>query len=140
VSDLNGNGIADVVAGTQLLYGGSGGDVYALEGNREPTAVPDDGALASGLRISPAWPNPARGPIAWSLAADRSCACRLLIVGPDGRCVRDLGARDVSSAGVVPLLWDGRDAGGRPVAAGVYQARVLVDGRRAAEGRAVVVR
>jgi hypothetical protein len=102
--------------------------------------VPEDGALASGLRISPAWPNPARGPITWSLAADRSCACRWLIVGPDGRCVRDLGARDVASGGAIPLIWDGRDAGGRPVAAGVYQTRVMVDGRRAAEGRAVVVR
>jgi len=85
VPDLNGNGIADVVAGT-------GGDVYALEGNREATAVPNEAAFASGLRVGPAWPNPASGPITWSLAA------------------------------------------------GVYQARVFVDGRVGAERRDVVVR
>jgi len=41
---------------------------------------------------------------------------------------------------VLPLTWDGRDAGGRPVAAGVYQARLMVGGRAVAERRAVVVR
>jgi len=140
VPDLNGNGIPDVVAGTQLLYGGTGGDVYALEGNRDATAVPEEDALAAGLRVSPAWPNPARGPVTWSLAADVPGACRLLIFGPEGRCVRDLGAHDVTRGSVLPLTWDGRDAGGRPVAAGVYQARLMVGGRAVAERRAVVVR
>jgi hypothetical protein len=139
VPDLNGNGVPDVVAGTQLLYGGTGGDVYALEGNREPTGVPD-GPLAAGLRLSAGRPNPANGPITWLLAADRPGACRLLILGPDGRVVRDLGSRDPGAGASMPIVWDGRDAGGRPVSAGVYQTRVLVSGRPVAESRAVVVR
>jgi hypothetical protein len=140
VPDLNGNGVPDVVAGTQLLYGGTGGDVYALEGNTEPTAVPNDLAGVPGLRIGPARPNPATGPITWSLAAERTCAFRLLVLSPDGRCVRDLGTRRASGGGVTPIIWDGRDTEGMPVAAGVYQARVFVDGRQVADRRAVIVR
>ncbi len=140
VPDLDGNGQPDVVGGTQLLYSPpTGGDVYALEGNNVPTAVPAL-VLGAAVRLSPAQPNPASGAVSWELSAGRPGRVRLLIFGADGRCVADLGERAGGAGGPVVLRWDGRDGSGRPVATGVYNARVLLDGRMLAEDKVVQVR
>jgi hypothetical protein len=60
--------------------------------------------------------------IAFSLAVRGPLELALYAV--DGRCVRTL-ARGVREPGEYTLAWDGRDARGEPVAAGVYYARMV---------------
>ncbi len=140
VPDLSGNGQPDVVGGTQLLASPStGGDVYALEGNNVPTAAAAL-ALDGPWRLSAAQPNPASGPVFWELSASRPGQVRMLVFGADGRCVADLGDRVLGANGTIPLHWSGRDGHGNPVPAGVYHARVMLDGRALAEGRVVQIR
>jgi len=139
VGDLNGNGAPDVVAGTQLLYGGTGGDVYALEGNEHPGAIADGEPLDGSFLLSEGYPNPARGAVSWILTTPGAEAARLLVVGPDGRTVRDLGQIRTNGAELA-LRWDGRDALGRLVPAGVYYARLWNGGRSRADRSIVVIR
>ena len=117
----------------------TGGDVYALEGNTNPTAVPDPRAVA-GLRLGEACPNPARGRTVWNLSSERGGKIDVALYSANGRRVRELPERAVTAGAGLELSWDGRDGEGRPVAAGVYQARVYLNGRPAAERRVVVVR
>ena len=142
VPDLNGNGQPDVVGGTQLLYSPpTGGKVYAVEGNNEPMSVPelvlDQG---HGLRLSPAYPNPAHGAVSWKLGAQQGGFVQVLVIGADGRRVAELGGFRAAAGSEVGLSWNGLDRFGRPVAAGIYHTRVLLDGKLAAQGRVVQVR
>jgi outer membrane protein assembly factor BamB len=139
VPDLNGNGAPDVVAGTQMLTNGTGGDVYALEGNVAPTGVPWGPGLA-GLHLSEAAPNPSRGRAVWSLLADRPGIARLQLFAADGRRVRELGGAEFAAGTLRPLVWDGRDDSGLEVPGGVYHARLLYNGVIAADRRVVVLR
>ncbi len=140
VPDLNGNGAPDVVAGTQLLYSPpTGGDVYALEGNTAPVSVLPPAPVA-GWRLGEARPNPFAGDTRWSLSVDRPGTARLLLFAPDGRMVRDLGERAVAVGTVEALSWDGRDANGRTLPAGVYHARLFRGGEPVVTRRVVVVR
>ncbi len=58
---------------------------------------------------------------------------------PRGRVVRELWSTDLA-AGRHALLWDGRDDRGRDVAAGVYLARLQVNGRDAGRQKLSLVR
>jgi hypothetical protein len=78
-----------------------------------------------GLALA-AVPNPSRGTVALSFAADRPW--RVAIVDAAGRRVREVGA-GAAVGETVTLSWDGRDASGRRVAAGVYWARLEEPGR-----------
>jgi hypothetical protein len=60
------------------------------------------------------------------------------ICDPGGRLVRDLGER-LLPAGSHALSWDTRDAGGHPVASGVYLVRVR-SGVREARRSVLVLR
>lgn len=149
VPDLNGNGVPDIVAGTQMLTNGLGGDVYALEGNLNPTGV-ETIAAATGLRLSETYPNPSRGAVEWRLAAGmetggdgslgRACEVVLELFGVDGRLVRTLDVGAIAPGSSLRLQWDGRDEGGAPVPAGIYHARVREDGRTVAARRMVITR
>ena len=142
VPDLNGNGAPDIVAGTQMLTNGLGGDVYALEGNTNPTAV-EETALPPGMRLSASFPNPSRGRVQWSLVAGPAPGgeeLRLTIHAVDGRCVRDLGGRRLQPGDDLRVSWDGRDDTGIMVPAGVYHARLERDGRALAGRRVVIAR
>ncbi len=141
VPDLNANGTPDIVAGTQLLYGGTGGDVYALEGNTDLAGVPPAGFEV--MRLCEGYPNPSGGEVRWSLPASTQGPIRLDIFGVDGRLLRSL---DASGSGGPAgasrtLVWDGRDAGARSVPAGTYLVRMSEGGSGViGEGRVVLVR
>ena len=68
-------------------------------------------------------PNPASGAtdIQFSLAADEQL--ELSIYDLSGRAVRSL-ARGTFSAGPNTVHWDGLDSSGKPVAPGIYMARL----------------
>jgi hypothetical protein len=78
------------------------------------------------VRVSP---NPARGPVRFSLPGTGFGPTRLEVFGSDGRRVRR-----IDGAGV--MAWDGRDQAGRRVAAGVYSWR-LTSGVGSTSGRLV---
>lgn len=133
--DLNGNGWPDVIAGTQLLTNGTGGDVYALEGNSDPTALPPGAGaqVPRELTVSAARPNPSSGAVAWDIqglalstgSARGFAEARFVILGPDGGRVADLRSALPGAGSNATLTWDGRDAQGRQIGSGVYHLAVL---------------
>ena len=135
VPDLTGNGIPDVVAGTQLLNG-SGGICYAFEGNDDVAAgVADPAAFAAGrLRVAP---NPSAGPTLWSFPLARGASRAVIeLHDPSGRRVRTLDAGPGGS-GEAAARWDGRCEEGRLLPAGIYLGRLLLNGRPRAATRMV---
>jgi hypothetical protein len=102
------------------------------------TSSPELPLSRSGWRWADVLPQPARG--AQRLVLETASAMSLDVVVQDlaGRTVRAL-HRGPFAAGRTSLVWDGRDADGRPVAAGVYWIRAT-DGRRVEAVKAVRVR
>jgi hypothetical protein len=98
----------------------------------EVAAIETTAVAPSALAVPPAFGarfgvlNPARGSVRFALPA-ASHGCRLALLDPQGRLVRTLDA----APGAATLVWDGRDANGRPARAGVYFARLTTDPGRA---------
>jgi outer membrane protein assembly factor BamB len=137
--DLDGDGIADVVAGTQLLSGGTGGWVYALSSPNLASAGPPSASAAPPVLSAPV-PNPSTGVVSWRLWPPRAGTARILLLGPDGRRVRELPALPLTAGASRACVWDGRDEGGTPVPAGIYLARLFMDGIPAGENRVAILR
>lgn len=98
---------------------GASGTVTVVEGGGTTGVA----AGVTALRLSGAFPNPARGLVAWTLELPAAANVEWSVHDVAGREVwREEGA--VRPAGRIALRWDGRDASGRPAAAGVYLARV----------------
>ncbi len=91
--------------------------------------VPDDEAEA-GLpvapRISGTHPNPFGPSTSISLLLPSRSRGSVSIYDAAGRLVRTLAGGEFA-AGASAVAWDGRDGGGRPVASGVYFARLETD-------------
>ena len=89
------------------------------------TAAP--GAPPAALAIDGSWPNPfnPKTTIRFHLAA--AASARLAVYATSGREIRVLREGDLT-AGEHLAVWDGRDAGGRPVASGMYFARLASPG------------
>ncbi len=85
----------------------------------EPAPAPGRLALSS-----PA-PNPSHASVALSLVLESPGAVQVAVFDPMGRRLRDL-ERGPLAAGRHAITWDGRDASGRPAAAGVYYVRARV--------------
>lgn len=99
--DLTGDGVLDIVAGADsggLLFWGGTYDVAAA-----PPPAPEPGLAA--------YPNPSTGAVHISPGA--SASGEIVVRDVRGREVRRLGAD-------AEPTWDGRDASGAPVPAGVY--------------------
>lgn len=77
-----------------------------------------------------AWPNPFNPAVDLRFQASRSGDVRLDVFDSRGRRVRTL-LEGYRGAGPVRVRWDGRDAGGRPLPAGIYHARLAVGDERA---------
>jgi FlgD Ig-like domain len=80
-------------------------------------------APVSRLELLPPDPNPSRGASRLRWTQPRSGPVTLRIVDLSGRVVRTL-LDDTPSATKGAVTWDGRDANGRPVPAGVYWAHL----------------
>ena len=92
------------------------------------TAVDEPASAAPTLvSFAPPYPNPTNSRTAFSFAMPADAVVALEILDIRGRRIRTV-VRSEMTAGRHVLSWDGRDQGQRPVAAGVYYARLRVRG------------
>jgi hypothetical protein len=120
---------ADVVACGKHVHAGTagrGGDLYAFV-ITGPGAVAEPAAAAGPMRLTRIHPNP--------VGAQVSIDYRLAAEGPVRMTVHDLQGRAVATLvdGLVgrgdrTVIWSGRDAAGRRLAAGVYLLRLTAEG------------
>jgi hypothetical protein len=82
-------------------------------------------ARTIGLRVAP---NPARGGTTFVVEAEHSGLQRIRVVDIRGRLVRRF-EDSLATAGRRTVVWDGRDAAGRPLPAGVYLVTFEAGGR-----------
>ncbi len=86
-----------------------------------------DGAGARGVTLLAGVPNPFSSATRLSFVLPRPGPVDLRVFGVDGREVRTL-VHDVRAAGLHSSIWDGRDARGARVPAGVYFLRLEASG------------
>jgi len=91
------------------------------------------GPLGGRVRIEP---NPSRGRVAFVYDAPGEALTGVEVLDLQGRLVQRLDQARASTPGA--WVWDGHDSRGRPVAAGVYLARI-VRGDRVEHGRVVLL-
>jgi flagellar hook assembly protein FlgD len=90
----------------------------------EPTAGEGgQRTLPAVTRLLPCTPNPFRSDTVVRFALAAEGPVMVQVFGVDGRLVRTL-LRGALPAGTRSVRWDGRDDGGRPVAAGAYLLRL----------------
>ena len=135
--DINRDGFADLIVGAQKFDAGQDneGRVYVywdLRTSGSTTAVvPDPAPAGSGLRFALVYPNPSHAQSVLGYVLPRSGPVRLSIHDLLGRRIAVLADR-VEEAGVHSVSWEGRDARGAAVPAGVYWARLESGGETAA--------
>jgi hypothetical protein len=112
-------------------------DVYAQNVPANNTLEVPGPAVTAAVMLS-ASPNPAPGRTTLAFRLPESGAGELAILDAAGRRVRSL-ARGAFSSGDHREAWDGRDEGGRAVAAGLYFAQLRVDGRTLVSRRVVLL-
>jgi hypothetical protein len=106
---------------------GSDVDIFALQiANAVTTGVPPP--VARGATFDLPRPNPGRESLTLHFAVPAASSVRLQIYDAAGRQVRELAA-GTAPAGERTLQWDFRDATGLSVPAGIYLARLDVEGR-----------
>jgi carboxypeptidase T len=110
--------------------------VLLFDPAQQPVLTAVDPAAAPLLELAAPWPNPARSVAHLGFALPRAASLRLEIHDLQGRRVRTL-ASGRRAAGRYALAWDLCDEGGRPVAPGVYLARL--SGEVAGQTRRIVV-
>lgn len=89
--------------------------------------VSDVPAVAPAVRLAAAAPNPFNPRTVVAFELPRAMPVRLAVYDLRGRLVAVL-AEGTWPAGRHEAAWDGRDAGGHPVAAGAYVCRLEADG------------
>ena len=102
-----------------------------------PASAVDPSLDRGSIALAQSRPNPMRDDARIEFSLRRDADVTLRIYGPDGRLVWSVSE---GRLGVGPheILWDGRDAQGRPVAGGVYLYRLSADGESAARRLHVV--
>lgn len=103
-------------------------DIYALQVLETGTVGVPPPTTPAEIAFAPPSPNPARGPVTLRFALPREAPVRLGIYDVGGRRVREL-ASGRQTAGEHVLDWDLRDELGRAVGAGLYFARLELEGR-----------
>jgi len=116
-TDLDWDGIPECTNGNHLNVIHAFEDADASAG----VAAGAPQALLPRLSVSP---NPATGPVSitWQAAADADAPPRIDLVDVQGRLVRSWTLKG-NASGSSGLAWDGRDAQGRTVPAGIYALR-----------------
>jgi acid phosphatase type 7 len=104
---------------------------------RKGTVVDTGASAAAALRLRARSPV-GRGPVDFSYALPGPGPATLTLLDATGRRVRVLALGPFAEAGPQSVRWDGNDASGHPVAAGVYFAR-LEFGEERRTARVVVV-
>jgi hypothetical protein len=99
-----------------------------------PAAVTDVAPSAVALLVSP---NPSRGAPSFAIVSPAGGAQTVEVLDVAGR-VRRVLTRESAVAGRWTLRWDGRDAAGRTLPAGLYFARLRIAGRTAVTRFAIV--
>lgn len=127
--DLDGN--------AEILIPGDGG--FRVVDWLPAAPAPDEPDASTRPSVQPARPNPFHPTttIAFNLMTGGSVA--LSVYDPSGRLVRRL-LDGPHEAGQHIAIWDGRDAEGRPLASGTYSYDVVVDGRRIASSKVVLLK
>jgi hypothetical protein len=92
----------------------------------EGTGVDDWRPRRTTLTVQP---NPVADATALSFSLPAAASARLVIYDLRGRAVRTLVAGERLDSGDHRRSWDGRDDGGRPLASGVYFARLESSGK-----------
>jgi len=137
VSDLDNNGVSDLVLGAP---GAGGGEVFVFAADQ--TVQVEERGKQSGprrFRLSPAYPNPFNGSTLLQFEVDGSArGVELAVYDRLGRRLRRLTPRPAGEGRFV-ARWDGIDDAGNPVASGVYFAR-LVRASRVATTKLVLIR
>ena len=125
--DVNGDGAADLVVLGRNMEGGPGGAFVFLNQSAPATAVAaETPTTPSAFVLGANYPNPFNPAttIPLTVPADAGEGA-LTIYNVLGQPVRHVWAGSLA-AGAHRLAWDGRDAQGQPVAAGVYWYRLQV--------------
>ena len=126
-SDVNGDGDTDlVVLGTNPASGHGG--VFVLINQGTPaTAVASETATPTAFALGANYPNPFNPATTIPLVVPAGAKnVDLTIYNVLGQSMRQVWTGPLP-AGEYELTWDGRDAQGQPVAAGVYVYRLQVD-------------
>jgi uncharacterized repeat protein (TIGR01451 family) len=117
-------------------------EVQALDALDAPCAavsVGDAPTATRTLELSPPWPNPATQIMSFEFRTPGEAAAHAEIVDVAGRRVSQPLKEQLLPGGAHRFQWDGRDASGARVAAGVYLIRVT-SGTATAVQRIVLVR
>ena len=127
--DVNGDGDTDlVVLGTSPASGNGGVSVFINQGT-PATAVAAETATPTAFALGANYPNPFNPATTIPLAVPAGAKnVDLTIYNVLGQPLRRVWMGPLA-AGEHRLTWDGRDAQGRSVAAGVYVYRLQVDGQ-----------
>ncbi len=94
-------------------------------------------SLPAKLAFGPAFPNPTAAAVRFAFDLPAAADVRLSVLDVQGRLVAEVEHRRFDP-GFLSLGWDGRDASGRRVGAGVYFARLVVQGQQAGLRRIVL--
>ncbi len=92
------------------------------------TDAVDENGHALRLELAAVRPNPTSGPAGLTFTLPASGSVRLAVYGLDGRELRVLASGPLA-AGRHSSAWDGRDASGRELPAGLYLAKLDAEGR-----------
>jgi hypothetical protein len=112
----------------------TGGPAPRLQPASGATAIAGAGPALGGLELA-AFPNPSRGAATVSFTLPQAGVAAIAVYDVAGRRLARVADGELA-AGRHSVTWDGRDASGRPVAAGVYLLRLEAGG--VAETRRVV--
>jgi hypothetical protein len=117
---------------------GTGTEVAAATTGPQNTVLGVPGApVVTRVRLMPARPNPFSRSVVIPVELAGEMAAHLDVYDASGRLVRTLREGDLA-AGSEEVIWDGKDAAGRSVPAGVFYARLSAGGAVAVQPMVLV--